>query len=128
LPKRASNKRSAAPAAAAGTGAALSAWKSSAPTFAALGDATRLLLLDRLSAQGPLSITQLTHGSRVTRQAITKHLHVLSDAGLVRGTRAGRETLWQLTPDQLRDAQRFLDSISQRWDDALSRLQARLER
>ena len=120
MPKRGSGRRSSALQPSAANG--------SAPTFAALGDPTRLALLDRLCAEGPLSITELTHGSRVTRQAITKHLHVLSDAGLVRGTRAGRETLWELTPNQLRDAQRFLDGISQRWDDALSRLKERVER
>jgi DNA-binding transcriptional ArsR family regulator len=129
LPKRASSKRGAAAASASvGGGAALALLRSSAPKFAALGDTTRLVLVERLSTQGPLSITELTQGSRVTRQAITKHLHVLSDAGLVRGTRAGRETLWELTPDQLRDAQHFLDALSARWDDALLRLKERVER
>lgn len=106
---------------------ASAAASASAPLFAALGDSTRLWLVDRLSAEGPLSLTELTHGSKLTRQAITKHLHVLSEAKLVRGTRAGRETLWELTPAQLRDAQRFLDQIGARWDDALDRLRARVE-
>jgi DNA-binding transcriptional ArsR family regulator len=101
--------------------------KSAAPIFAALGDTTRLSLLDRLSAEGPLSITELTRGSRVTRQAITKHLRVLADTGLITGTRAGREALWELSPGQLRDAQHFLDAMSERWDSALSRLAAHLE-
>jgi DNA-binding transcriptional ArsR family regulator len=96
--------------------------------FAALGDSTRLQLVDRLCTSGPQSIAQLTSGTRVTRQAITKHLHVLADAGLVHGLRAGRETLWELTPHQLRDAQRFLDTLSSRWDDALVRLKDKLER
>ena len=109
------------------SGALSLAHKSSAPIFAALGDSTRLWLVDRLSGEGPLSITELTSGSKVTRQAITKHLHVLSDARLVRSTRAGRETLWELTPDQLRDAQRFLDDVSRSWDNALSRLRAHVE-
>ena len=98
-----------------------------APLFAALGDETRLQLVDRLAAGGPLSITELTEGSKVTRQAITKHLHVLAEAGLVQGIRSGRETLWELTPGQLRDAQRFLDAISERWDDALARLKRSVE-
>jgi len=102
--------------------------KSSAPVFAALGDSTRLQLVDRLCNSGPQSIAQLTSGTRVTRQAITKHLHVLAGAGLVHGLRTGRETLWELMPNQLRDAQRFLDTISIRWDDALARLQDKLER
>jgi DNA-binding transcriptional ArsR family regulator len=98
-----------------------------APVFAALGDTTRLWLVDRLSGEGPLSITELTSGSKVTRQAITKHLHVLSEARLVRSMRAGRETLWELTPAQLRDAQRFLDEVSERWDTALERLRHQVE-
>src|SRR2546428_12935773 len=64
------------------------------PLFAALGDATRLRLLGRLSADGPLSITRLSRGSGVTRQAITKHLHTLGAAGLVRHARPGRERPW----------------------------------
>jgi DNA-binding transcriptional ArsR family regulator len=96
--------------------------------FAALGDSTRLQLVDRLCSSSPQSIAQLTSGTRVTRQAITKHLHVLADAGLVQGSRAGRETLWELTPNQLRDAQRFLDTLSSRWDGALARLKDKLER
>jgi DNA-binding transcriptional ArsR family regulator len=98
-----------------------------APLFAALGDETRLQLVDRLCTGGPLSITELTTGSKLTRQAITKHLHVLAEAGLVQGIRSGRETLWELTPDQLRDAQRFLDAISERWDGALARLKRSVE-
>jgi DNA-binding transcriptional ArsR family regulator len=100
----------------------------SAPVFAALGDETRLELVERLCAGGPLSLSELAFGIDVTRQAITKHLHVLADAGLVHGVRSGRQTMWQLTPDQLRDAQRFLDEISERWDSALARLKDRLER
>jgi DNA-binding transcriptional ArsR family regulator len=60
------------------------------PVFAALGDATRLSLLGRLSADGPLSITRLSEGTGVTRQAITRHLYALGDAGLVRHARRGR--------------------------------------
>ncbi|MEQ1508641.1 MAG: metalloregulator ArsR/SmtB family transcription factor, partial [Myxococcota bacterium] len=67
---------------------------SAAPLFAALGDDTRLRLLADLGAGGPQSITRLTAGTTVSRQAVTKHLHVLADAGLVRGVRRGREQLW----------------------------------
>jgi DNA-binding transcriptional ArsR family regulator len=98
-----------------------------APLFAALGDDVRLRLLQRLAAGGPLSITRLTAGTRVTRQAITKHLHVLADAGLVRGSRHGREQLWELEGEQLREARRQLDMISSQWDRALLRLKAHLE-
>lgn len=100
----------------------------SAPVFAALGDRTRLRLVARLGAGEPLSITQLASGSRVTRQAITKHLHVLEDAGLVQGFRHGREQLWELNTQQLVAARRHLELISQHWDEALARLKAAVER
>src|SRR5260370_42249968 len=102
--------------------------KASAPVFAALGDETRLRLVSRLCEHGPLSIASLTTGSHVTRQAITKHLHVLAGAGLVRGTRDGRESVWELEPRRLEEARRYLDLVSKRWDDALARLKAFVER
>lgn len=98
-----------------------------APIFAALGDATRLQLLARLSRDGPTSITGLAGGAAITRQAITKHLHVLEQAGLVSNARQGRESLWQLEQCRLRDAQRYLDLISRQWDDALGRLKRFVE-
>jgi DNA-binding transcriptional ArsR family regulator len=98
-----------------------------APVFAALGDETRLRLVTRLAAEGPLSIARLTTGTDVSRQGITKHLHVLADAGLARGTRQGRERVWQLEPQLLEDARGYLDRISQQWDDALARLRASVE-
>jgi DNA-binding transcriptional ArsR family regulator len=99
----------------------------SAPIFAALGDETRLRLVARLCAGERLSITQLASGAGVTRQAITKHLHVLAGAGLVRGNREGREQHWQLEARQLLEARRCLDLISRQWDQALDRLKASLE-
>jgi len=98
-----------------------------APVFAALGDQTRLALVDRLCAGGPLSIARLTSGAAVTRQAITKHLHVLADAGLVHDARRGRERIWQLDDARLDDARRCLDQISKRWDEALDRLKKLVE-
>jgi DNA-binding transcriptional ArsR family regulator len=95
--------------------------------FAALGDETRLLLLKRLSRGQALSITRLGRGSRLTRQAITKHLHVLAAAGLARGTRSGREQMWALEPERFEIARRFLDSVSKRWDAAIDRLKAHVE-
>ena len=94
---------------------------SKAALFAALGDETRLQLVSRLGA-GPMSITKLTAGSKITRQAITKHLRVLEQARLVRATRQGRERHWQLDRRRLDDARRYLDLISKRWDKALGRL------
>jgi DNA-binding transcriptional ArsR family regulator len=96
--------------------------------FAALGDETRIRLVYRLCEQGPLSIAKLSMGFDVTRQAITKHLHVLADAGVVRGTRDGRESVWELAPRRLEEARRSLDIISEQWDDAIGRLKALVER
>jgi DNA-binding transcriptional ArsR family regulator len=101
--------------------------KGSAPLFAALGDATRLRLVSRLCDDGPLSITRLTAGSHVTRQAITKHLRVMEQAGLVRGTRHGRESVWQLEQQRLEDARRYLALISKQWDAAVGRLRKFVE-
>jgi DNA-binding transcriptional ArsR family regulator len=98
-----------------------------APVFAALGDETRLRLVARLCRDGPQSIARLTEGSRVTRQAIAKHLRVMEHARLVRCTRRGRESVWQLDQQRLADARRYLDQISTQWDDALSRLRAFVE-
>jgi DNA-binding transcriptional ArsR family regulator len=102
-------------------------WKSSAPVFAALGDPTRLRVVARLGREGPLSITQLAEGSRVTRQAVSKHLQVLADAGLVASAREGRESVFRLQPRRLGEARRFLDVISREWDDTLERLRAFVE-
>ena len=99
----------------------------SAAVFAALGDPTRLALVSRLCSGGPLSIARLTAGTDVTRQAVTKHLHVLAEAGLVHGLRQGRERVWELEPRQLEAARRTLDLISRRWDEALGRLKAAVE-
>lgn len=101
--------------------------RDAAPLFAALGDETRLRLIVRLASGGPGSITQLSAKSDVTRQAITKHLRVLSDAGLVRSTRKGREQVWDLETKRLNDAHAYLDQISQQWDEALDRLRAFVE-
>ena len=95
--------------------------KSSAPLFAALGDPTRLGLVSRLCDSGPMSITRLTTGSNVTRQAISKHLRVMEDAGLLRNTRHGRESVWELDQARLREVRRYLKMISKQWDDALDR-------
>ncbi len=97
------------------------------PVFAALGDATRLSLLGRLSSDGPLSITRLSEGTGVTRQAITRHLHALGDAGLVRDARRGRERVYELDLKRVEIARRYLDLIATRWDEAADRLEAFVE-
>lgn len=98
-----------------------------APLFAALGDETRLHLVARLSSEGPLSITRLTSDATVTRQAVTKHLRVLAEAGLTRSTHVGRETIWELEPQSLQAAGAYLHEISAQWDQALARLKALVE-
>ncbi len=94
-----------------------------APLFAALGDETRLHLVSRLSAEGPLSIVRLSEGTEITRQAISKHLTLLADAGLVSGTRQGRERIWELEPKRLERAREHLARISEQWEQAIGRLQ-----
>jgi DNA-binding transcriptional ArsR family regulator len=98
-----------------------------AQLFAALGDKVRLDLLSKLSDGRSCSITQLAAGSVITRQAITKHLRVLQDAGIVRRSRQGRESLFQLDPKPLQDARESLDVISRQWGDAPARLKSFVE-
>jgi DNA-binding transcriptional ArsR family regulator len=101
---------------------------SAAILFAALGDPTRLALLDRLSNGGPASITVLADRFDLTRQGISKHLQVLASAGVIDGRREGREHVWAINPDRLAEARRRLDLISQDWASALSRLKTHVER
>lgn len=95
--------------------------------FAALGDRTRLRIVIRLSRGEPLSITELASGTKMSRQAITKHLHVLAGAGVATASRLGREQRWSLDQRQLAQARLFLDRVAQQWDGALARLKAAVE-
>ena len=103
------------------------ALQKTAPVFAALGDPTRLRLIAALCAGGALSIAQLTAGTAITRQAITKHLTVLADADLVRDVRQGRERLWEFEPSKIDQARRSLEAIAAQWDHALARLMKLVE-
>jgi DNA-binding transcriptional ArsR family regulator len=94
--------------------------------FAALGDPTRLALLQRLS-DGPASISMLSDSTSMTRQGVTKHLQVLAGAGVIEGSRQGREHVWTLNPARLAEARRSLDLIGRGWDDALGRLKSHVE-
>ena len=95
--------------------------------FAALGDELRLGLIGKLAEGEAKSIAQLTEGSKVTRQAVTKHLRVLEEVGVVRSTRRGRESLFELDLSPFRDAREYLQWVSEQWDDALSRLKSFVE-
>ena len=99
----------------------------STPVFAALGDPQRMVLVSRLSQKGPLSLSDLTEGGTITRQAVTKHLRVLESAGLARCARSGRETLWRLDRRPLAKARDQLELIARQWDEAIERLRLFVE-
>jgi DNA-binding transcriptional ArsR family regulator len=101
--------------------------KDCASIFAALGDETRLAIVGKLSSGAPQSISRLTAGSRLTRQAITKHLRVLEDAGVVHSVRVGRESLFEYRPKALNEIQSYLGHVSEQWEDALGRLKSFVE-
>ncbi len=93
-----------------------------APVFAALGDETRLTIVGKLSDGQPRSISQLTEGSKITRQAISKHLQVLENVGIVHSIKSGRETLFEFDPRPVTQAKSYLDQVSDQWDKTLARL------
>lgn len=101
--------------------------RSHAPVFAALGDETRLSLVAKLHVGRPRSISQLTKGTRLTRQAITKHLRVLERANIVHSVRAGRESLFEINPEPIEELREYLALVSRQWDQALSRLKSFVE-
>lgn len=96
--------------------------------FAALGDRTRLSLLMTLSDGRTRSIASLSAQSKLTRQAVTKHLQVLENAGLVSSARSGRESLYAYRPEPVAAARSYLDAVSAQWDEALDRLRGFVER
>lgn len=103
-------------------------FSAAAPIFTALGDETRLRIVSRLCREGPLSISRLTDGTSISRQAVTKHLRVLADAGLVENERSGREQRWNVRQRELDRVRRYLADISAQWDEALARLQTLVEK
>ena len=100
---------------------------SAAPVFAALGDATRLSLLSRLCDGEPLSIAQLTQGTKLTRQGVTKHLAILERASIVARRRIGRESQYSVRPEALNEAREYLARASRQWDEAMARLKQLVE-
>lgn len=101
--------------------------KVNAPVFAALGDETRLSLVSKLADGRPHSISQLSAGSKLTRQAITKHLRVLEGVGMVHCARAGRRSLFELNPKPIEEVRAYLNLVAEQWDQALSRLKSFVE-
>ena len=99
-----------------------------ASVFAALGDETRLAVLAKLCNGVPQSISRLTAGTNLSRQAVTKHLRVLANAGIVRNLRLGRESLFALEPRPIEEVRDYLDQVSKQWDDALARLKSHVEK
>jgi DNA-binding transcriptional ArsR family regulator len=100
---------------------------SAASVFAALGDGTRLSLLSRLCDGQPRSISQLTQGTKLSRQGVTKHLTILEHANIVASQRVGRESHYSLRPKALNEARDFLARASEQWDDAIARLKQLVE-
>jgi DNA-binding transcriptional ArsR family regulator len=103
-----------------------------AMVFAALGDETRLALVAKLCDGHRYSISQLSEaqqsgGTRLTRQAITKHLRVLERARIVHGVRSGRENLFELDPKPIDELREYLTLVSAQWDQALGRLKSFVE-
>jgi DNA-binding transcriptional ArsR family regulator len=90
--------------------------------FGALGDPMRRHVMRALSEQGPSTATGLSTQLPVTRQAITKHLAALADAGLVTATRRGREKLYRISPAPLAEAVSWMAELGARWDARLAAL------
>src|ERR1700689_1364384 len=101
--------------------------RAKAAVFAALGDETRLSLLARLCDGQRYSIAELTEGTELTRQAVTKHLRVLERVRMVRGTREGRQSMFQFDPQPVIEMKEYLERVSQQWDSALMRLKSFVE-
>ena len=101
--------------------------RAKAAAFAALGDETRLLLLAKLSSGQQYSISDLTEGTKLTRQAVTKHLRVLERVRLIHGRRMGRQNLFEFDPKPMDEMKEYLESVSKAWDSALARLKAFVE-
>lgn len=103
------------------------ALQSRASVFAALGDATRLTVLAKLCKGEPHSISRLTEGTKLSRQAVTMHLRVLEEAGVVRSVRVGRESLFAFKPEPIDDIKMYLEAVSMQWDERLARLKSLVE-
>jgi DNA-binding transcriptional ArsR family regulator len=96
--------------------------------FSALSDPGRRRLLETLAGCESASLTELAAQLPVTRQAVSKHLATLGEAGLVESARAGRETRYRLTPKPLGEALAWMEKVGDQWDERLARLRDHLAR
>jgi DNA-binding transcriptional ArsR family regulator len=96
--------------------------RSRSDVFAALADPSRRFIVEALAERGDATATELASELPVTRQAVTKHLGALADAGLIAGARTGRETRYRLTPGPLADAAEWMTRVGSDWDDRLAAL------
>jgi DNA-binding transcriptional ArsR family regulator len=96
--------------------------------FAALGDPGRRSLVEAVAGRGSATATELAANLPVTRQAVAKQLALLCDAGLLRATRIGRETRYEVTPGPLGEAVAWMVEVGARWDDRLAALGRSLQR
>jgi DNA-binding transcriptional ArsR family regulator len=96
--------------------------------FAALSDPTRRGVIRALSEEGPSTVTELAARLPVTRQAVTKHLDALEDAGLVAATAEGRSRRYRLTPGPMTRAMSWMADVGAEWDERLEDLRRHLAR
>lgn len=99
-----------------------------APTlFRAMGDPLRYAMVERLSAESPLSVGRITEGLDLTRQGARRQLQVLVDAGLVALEPKGREVLAHLQPEALSAMHHMVEHLAKRWDRRLEALKRHVE-
>ena len=96
--------------------------------FEALGDPGRRALVEAVAARGDATATELAAHLPVTRQAVSKQLVALADAGLLRATRSGRENRYAVTPEPLGDAVAWMVEVGAAWDERLAKLRRSLAR
>lgn len=98
-----------------------------AEVFSALGDPTRLVLVERLAARGPMRTGDLVDGLGMSRQAATKHLEVLEGAGVVRSEKRGREVVRSLETARVAEAAGWLEVRARAWESKLEGLRRLVE-
>ena len=96
--------------------------------FQALSDPTRREVMRRLSQDGPTTLGELASGLPITRQAVSKHLLVLEEAGLVHVSDDTRRRRYRLTPRPLTDAMGWMVDVGAEWDERLDSLRRHVER